>query len=178
MGVGKRAWSNDEACVVKPHGWIAAAISPYIVPRPGPAFGLGCVPETDPNKRCMRGSMRKHMEEDDAARDGREIQTCAIESFPTCTSSNNNNNNYQYTSRRCVCVCVFRTPTTPDAGPDHRQGRDPLRGGGVDPVHHRSGAQAGPARGITPLRRTGQAVPTSLYRLGRCSTNGLHMTDE
>ena len=71
-----------------------------------------------------------------------------------------------------LCVCVFRTQRRTNPGPDHRQGRDPLRGGGVDPVHTAASRKQGRLAGSPPS--SAQTSSTILYRLGRCSTNGLH----
>ena len=49
-----------------------------------------------------------------------------------------------------LCVCVFRTQRRTNPGPDHRQGRDPQRGGGVDPVHTATARKQGP-RGIMKM---------------------------
>ena len=76
-------------------------------------------------------------------------------------------------------MCVFRTQRRTIPVPDHRQGRDPQRGGGVDPVHTATARKQGRLAGSPSFLKLTDASSTSLNLLptmvaGRCSTNGLH----
>ena len=53
----------------------------------------------------------------------------------------------------CVCVCLERNSAGP--GPDHRQGRDPQRGGIVDPVYTVHRPQRRDAQAKRRLARSG-----------------------